>query len=461
MAGTQRNVMACVGRLCYSLSFSSLLHARHAATQGHHDHQLRSQLSPPNRQQSDTLGESEPAPEDDASEEPAPGVDTTPVGLEDLPPALRAEVVELVQLTQELRELEFLEAPVITVVDDVELAERVRESIEEEADGLDEDVALFELLGLVPEGTDLLALYTDLYGEQVAGYYDGDEGELVIPSNDSLSSLQKATLVHELTHALTDQHFAMSETFDTLIDEERFDEATAFLSVIEGDATLTEVLYIQDLPLSEQQALISESLEADSTAFDNTPSFISDSLLFPYSDGFNFVQRLYQLGGFGEIGRAYVKPPVSSEQIIEPRDFGRDLPIDVAAPIRDIEGYELIEDSVWGELGFQTMLAQILGTDRAKTAADGWGGDRYAYFFGDGEAALIIEYRGDSEADAIEMQEILIEYVTQAMDVGASETVGGAQTFTGEDFAAVNRQEDSVRFVATSDPVLGPTLLQR
>ncbi len=397
------------------------------------------------------------APADTTTTGAAP--DVSPVGLEDLSPELRAEVLELVELTQEVRELRFLEPPVITVVTDEELAQRVRESIEEEVEDLDADEALYVLLGLIPPDGDLLALYTDLYGEQVAGFYDGDEGELVIPSDASLSPLQRSTLIHELTHALTDQHFDMSANYEALVEQERFDEAAAYLSVIEGDATLTEILYIQDLPVAEQQALISESLEADSTAFDAAPRFIRDSLIFPYQEGFAFTQRLFELGGFFEIEKAYSKPPLSTEQIIEPRDFGRDLPIDVAAPVQTLDGYELIYDSVWGQLGFDTMFDQILGDDASRTASDGWGGDRYSYFYDGTESAMVLNYRGDSELDAEEMESALIAYIQTAMAVGAQSQISGFTAFSGDDFAAVSRDGSAVTFVAASDPAVGTILV--
>lgn len=385
--------------------------------------------------------------------------DVTPLGLEDLSAELRAEVLELVELTQEVRELRFLEPPVITVVSDEELAQRVRESIEEEVEDLDADEALYVLLGLLPADGDLLALYTNLYGEQVAGFYDGDEGELVIPSGASLTPLQRATLIHELTHALTDQHFDMSANYEALVDEERFDEAAAYLSLIEGDATLTEILYIQELPVTEQQALISESLEADSSAFDAAPRFIRDSLIFPYQEGFLFTQRLFELGGFFEIEKAYSKPPLSTEQIIEPRDFGRDLPIDVAAPVQTLDGYELVYDSVWGQLGFDTMFDQILGDDASRTASDGWGGDRYSYFFDGTESAFVLNYRGDSALDAEEMESALVDYIRSAMAVGGQSQIAGFSAFSGEDFAAVFRDGSTVTFVAASDPAAGTLLI--
>ena len=396
---------------------------------------------------------------DETTTTEAEAPDVTPLGLEDLSPELRAEVLELVELTQVVRELRFLEPPIITVVSDEELAQRVRESIEEEVEDLDADEALYVLLGLLPADGDLLALYTNLYGEQVAGFYDGDEGELVIPSEASLTPLQRATLIHELTHALTDQHFDMSANYEALVDEKRFDEAAAYLSLIEGDATLTEILYIQDLPAAERQALISESLETDSTAFDAAPRFIRDSLIFPYQEGFAFTQRLFELGGFFEVEKAYSKPPLSTEQIIEPRDFGRDLPIDVAAPVQTLDGYELVYDSVWGQLGFDTMFDQVLGDDASRTASDGWGGDRYSYFFDGTESAFVLNYRGDSALDAEEMESALVDYIRSAMAVGGQSQIAGFSAFSGEDFAAVFRDGSTVTFVAASDPAAGTLLI--
>jgi len=124
--------------------------------------------------------------------------------------AILNQINELIARTEQIRELDFLAEPTVTLVDDDELANRVRQLIDEDIDPdeIARDTALEELLGLIPDGTDLLALYQDLYGEQVLGFYDGETKELVVPSNeDELSPAQKATLVHELTHALTDQHF--------------------------------------------------------------------------------------------------------------------------------------------------------------------------------------------------------------------------------------------------------------
>ena len=43
--------------------------------------------------------------------------------------------------------------------------------------------------------------------------------------------------------------------------------------------------------------------------------------------------------------------PGTTEQVITPSDFGRDLPIEVTAPEVTVPAYELERTSVWGELG--------------------------------------------------------------------------------------------------------------
>ncbi|MEX0757422.1 MAG: hypothetical protein WD204_05695, partial [Acidimicrobiia bacterium] len=334
---------------------------------------------------------------------------TLPLGTEDLPLSMREEIAELITLTEELRELTFLQPPKIVVVTEEELETRVRESIAEDVEDVPADEALLELLGLIDPEVDLLQLYLDLYGEQVAGYYDGEAGELVVPAADTLSPLQKATLVHELTHALTDQRFGFNAVYERLIEDQRFDEAVAFLSVIEGDATLTELLYIQDLDVSAQQDLLAEVFEADSTVLDTAPEFLQNSLFFPYREGLAFVQRSYELGGFDEVNRLYVEPPTSSEQIINPRDYQRDMPIPVEVSEHVLSGYDVVFRSTWGELSFDLMFEQVLGG--APDASDGWGGDTYIQWFDGSEAALLIEFIGDSPTDAEELHTALVTYV--------------------------------------------------
>jgi hypothetical protein len=351
-----------------------------------------------------------------------PGPQATPPdlsGLEGLSPEARQQLEELIVTAEELRELVFIAPPTITVVSDEELEARVRQSIEEDIEDFPADEGLYKLLGLLDPQADLLTMLLDLYGEQVAGFYDGDTREIVVPSHEGgLSVLQRGTLVHELVHALTDQHFEFDGIFDEMIDEERLDQASAYQALIEGDAVLAEVLWVRGLTQRELGEFVAESLEADTTALEGVPQFIQDSLLFPYDAGLAFTETLYGSGGWSAVNEAYSQfpgLPPSTEQVITPEDYRRDLPVEVDITPVALEGYELERTSTWGELGFRVMIDQVLGESAGDPAADGWGGDAYHQWFDGENAALLLVFRADTEADLEELEGALIAYEESAV----------------------------------------------
>lgn len=382
---------------------------------------------------------------------------TLPEGTEELPEGLRAEIARLIPRTEELRELTFTSAPTITVLSTDELSARVIEEVEDEYEDVEVDQALYRLLALTPIGFDLMESLKSLYGEQVAGFYDGDTKELVVTARDEeFSPLEEATLIHELTHALTDQVHAFNERFNELFDNDRFDEGSAFQSVVEGDATLVETLYAQQLTFEEQQEFLEEAFAVDSTIFETMPLFIQDSLIFPYQEGAAFTQAEWAEGGFDAIDALYETPPVSSEQILNPDDYPDDGPVPIDLPDQELPGYEHSYGSVWGELGFRLMFDQILGG--ASTAVEGWGGDSYDLYSNGTDIVLVLLYQGDEAVDATEMASTLRDYfqlITGVSEPTADPGAGAGALYSAEDFAFVSNVGDLVLLVAASDPAVG------
>jgi hypothetical protein len=367
-------------------------------------------------------------------------------GVEGISDEVRAQLEELIRQAQEVRVLPFLSPPVITVVSEDELEARVREDIAEEAADLPADEALYEMLGLLNENADLEQTLLDLYGEQVAGFYDGDTGEIVVPAReDGFSVLQRGTMVHELVHALTDQHFSFDDDFQAMIDEERLDEASAYQALIEGDASLAEVLWLQNLSQEELGEFFAEGLTIDTSVLDSAPRFLRESLTFPYDTGLEFVQDLY-LGadGWSQVNEAYselVELPGSTEQVITPDDYQRDLPIAVDIPELTVPGYELERTSVWGEQGFRLLLNQGVTEATMPEAADGWGGDSYHQWFNGEDAALLIVFRGDSQTETDQLEQALVTFANQ--------------TFPEDHFVWVDQLEGGLYFIASDDQLIG------
>lgn len=366
-------------------------------------------------------------------------------GLEGISDEVRTQLEELILEAQQIRGLPFLTPPTISVVSEQELEERVRADIEEETEDFPADEALYKMLGLLADGADFQAIVTDLYGEQVAGFYDGDTGEIVVPAReDGLSVVQQGTMVHELVHALTDQHFTFNPVFEAMVDEERLDEATGYQALIEGDATLAEVLWVQTLTQEELGEFVAESLSVDTESLDAAPRFLRESLIFPYDTGLAFTQQLYLQGDWEAVNDAYStmpELPASSEQVITPDDYTRDLPIEVDIPDVDLPGYELERTSVWGEEGFQILLNQGETAASAARAADGWGGDRYHQWFDGENAAILIVFEGDTAADESEMEEALLTFATES--------------FPEDHFAWVAQREGSLYFIAADETAVG------
>lgn len=376
---------------------------------------------------------------------------------------LRSQIDDLIATTEELRELDFLEPPTVTIVTDEELAARVRTQIEEELDPADlaRDTAVQVLLGLIGPDVSLLDLYTDLYSEQVAGYYDGDLAEMVVPADAELSGLQKVTLVHELTHALTDQHFAFNEVTEQLDSEDRFDELSALQALLEGDASFTELLYVTELSNEEKLQIVTDSLAQDITVFGQTPRFIQDLLVFPYTKGADFVERLWSRDtGFDLVNAAYLEPPTTTEQVYHP-DTYRDgeKALSVLLPDTPLAGYEVGEEAVWGELSFRVMFEQGLGAATAEPAASGWGGDRYRVMWNGEEVACVLVYVGDTSSDAVELYDALVAYAASEMAVGEPGTDENTTSFVGDDYAYAALSGNRVLFIVSSDPGVGPDIL--
>ena len=74
-------------------------------------------------------------------------------------------------------------------------------------------------LGLLDHRVDLLEVVNDLQGGGVIGLYDEEDKRIRMRGED-LTPAVKATLVHELTHALQDQHYDLEGRSEELDDDD-------------------------------------------------------------------------------------------------------------------------------------------------------------------------------------------------------------------------------------------------
>src|SRR5690606_28973112 len=100
---------------------------------------------------------------------------------------------------------------------------------------------------------DIYEIYNSFVSEQVLGTYDPETKQLIVISTNTeeWNATDKTTFVHETVHALQDQHFDIMSLYgeETLVTDDSF---YAVRSLIEGDASVAELIYIIENGLIEQ-----------------------------------------------------------------------------------------------------------------------------------------------------------------------------------------------------------------
>ncbi len=336
----------------------------------------------------------------------------------------QAEIEEVFTQTEEIRGLEASPDIKVNYLTREQLKQRMIEDFEK--DNPEEEIQdaedIMVLLGFIEPDLDLKDFYIDLLTEQIAGFYDPEDDSLYLISEDeTMSAADRYTLSHEIVHYLQDMNFDLDRPpFDDPEDavEETDDDASfAATCLVEGDAVTASDIWLSEYFTEEDW--MEYMLEGESYSmgvFNSAPDYIKDSLLFPYKEGQEFADYIYEDGGFGALDKAYSDPPVSTEQIYHPEKYVKGEKA-VKVELEDIssklgEGWELDYDDVLGEFDVKQLYQPYLSGRKTEKAAEGWGGNRYHYYSnGDGDKVLVQSYTWDSEKDAQEFASAYVEYV--------------------------------------------------
>ena len=334
---------------------------------------------------------------------------------------LEAVVDDLSAFVEQQRGLEFEEPVDVELADDQEFEQRLLEDFEaeDEADLRDTE-RIFRALGFLEEGDDLVDQLKGVLSGGVVGFYDPETNELVVRGADP-TPYARTTIVHELTHALDDQHFELNRPeLDEADDETGF----AFSALVEGNASTVEDAYKETLSDEElQQYDDEEAAIGAGTDFSQFPPILLDLIGAPYQFGPDLIDAITAHGGQEAVDQAFDEPPVSSEQVLDPsRYLTGDEPITVAEPPADGEAFD---QGTFGELLlFERPADGGVDTETARDAAIGWGGDQYVAWRDGQGACLRVTFVGDTDADTTEIADALGEW---------ADTQDGAEVATDAD----------------------------
>lgn len=270
------------------------------------------------------------------------------------------------------------------VLDRPGLLARVKAHVDREVpkEAIVAEGAAMKLLGLIPTDFDYEKETYALLEAQLAGYYEPEDRSMYMAA-DLDNDNAKATLAHELVHALQDQHWDLGAR--SKYKQGQGDLSSSTSALAEGDATsaMFDVMLAGtgrtalDLPEDVFTEQIIESVSQGPSG--RAPHAMRAALVAPYVYGTLFVHALRRRGGWELVNRAWERPPTSSEQILHPEKWiAEEAPIAVPAPpIASLgAGYAVVENDTFGELGTGLTFAEWMDETVAKTAALDWGGDR-------------------------------------------------------------------------------------
>ena len=335
------------------------------------------------------------------------------------------------------------------------------------------DALILDLFGFLEKDFDLYNLYLDLYSEQIAGFYDDETREMVVVQGEAFTGSEKMTYAHEFTHALQDEAFDLKNGLK--LDEEYCmqdsEYCAAVQALVEGDATLTETLWFLEHSSNQDKRDILELYDNyQSPIFDSAPAFLQEDFLFAYSQGLEFVQSLYDEGGFSAVDAAYLNPPLSTEQILHPDRYPDDIPARLDLPDFSEnlgEGWEEIDRNSLGEWYTYLLLAKAydpsfrINEDQAKISVEGWGGDQYLVYRNTEISQEILVYRSDwdTEKDASEFWDQFVKYGNNRWGQVEKSGKDYFQWLRDDQVISISLQSNQVLWVIAADDELSMKIL--
>jgi hypothetical protein len=304
-------------------------------------------------------------------------------------PAELALVKRLMTETERLRGLKFQKPVDVTIEGKSAMRAYVERTIDSAI--LERARQRYLSLGAIDAQLDVRRLLVEVMEDELVGYYDPKEKRLAVRSDiaraldeDGPRSLAwRATVVHELVHALQDQYFDLASKLERV---RTTDADDGFGALVEGDATLVMLGYTAELSgesmrsVVEQPDRILSALtrppEQLTPALRDAPALLREPLLFRYREGAYFCGRLVRARGWARVDDAHRSAPQTTRAIRNPDEFLRSArEFSVLLPAFADPSWSVRDEDVLGALELGVLLE--LDSAAAARVIEDWRGDRY------------------------------------------------------------------------------------
>lgn len=305
-------------------------------------------------------------------------------------------------------------------------------------------------LGVASGKVDLFTAYNAVSDGGTLAFYDPTDARVKVRGTKLTVGL-RATLVHELTHALQDQHFDLGRLYDDKLDS---GASTAFRALIEGDALRIEQAYtseaLTDAERATYDAEYAAQLQTSASSTGAVPAYVSATFSVPYLLGQPFTVMLANRGGNAAVDRAFRSPPKTEEEIFDPtsyltREKSKEVDLHLSKTV------QVTDRGVFGSPSLYLVLAERIDPKVAFDAVLGWDGDAYATFARNGSSCVRAGFAGDTTHDEQELRAALQTWVAalpggkaKALDVGGHPGFEACDPGTAIDLALTGRDQNAL-----------------
>jgi len=319
--------------------------------------------------------------------------------------ALFGQINEITAELARITGLKFLKKVEYAPITKPEVNKFLRDRLKEEMSP--EEIRAEELVlkkfGFVPQDYDLASNTIDLFTEQAAAFYDFRKKKLFVLES-APGDLQRVALVHELAHALADQHFRLEKYIRKGSTND--DSSLARMAVMEGQAAWLMSEYMarqmgQSLKGSHGMVDVvrrTEELSAGQfPVFDAAPLYIRETMLFPYTYGLLFQHAVLEKLGQEGFSEVFSRPPSSAQQILHPDKYFSHLePTAPPAPKPPrAKECKMLTEGTFGELDHRILLRQFGMQAEAPELAAHWRGGAYRLWERKDRSGTVLSYASD------------------------------------------------------------------
>lgn len=332
-----------------------------------------------------------------------------------------ARIKPYVKFVEDERDLTFEHPVEVRFLDKVAFEKTVRtdkkELDEEDRQDIKETTSLFRAFGLISGDVDLFDAFNDATGSGTLAYYSFDDRAITVRGT-KLTRATRATVVHELTHALQDQRFDIADRIEELSKEvedgEPSTEVDALRAIVEGDAERVAELYRASLSKKNRKAVEKAEGAVTDDARDDlkgVPKVVLTLMSAPYALGQAITETVAARNPDDVNGLLKFPPPDDSVLLDPLKALGHiDDPARVKIP-KVKSGEKKFDSGQVGSVVTYLMLAERIPVRKALAAADTWKGDAYLGFKRKNALCARVEYATGSAKGAARLMSAFEDWI--------------------------------------------------